>query len=824
MSILLKNRGQGMKIERYLTICVILLLTISSLTVLVQPVESESNTEEGSLAPHKEMTEPDDISDPREITEDLTVYEFTYRYDMNYDIPPENVVLNIEGKMEKVDYEPEYMISITRPDGVKFDRIIDDEITESQTAFEINLSFMQNKDVRERIFEWGQKSGNQDDIRPFQIDPIELIFSKENEDILTDPEMLKGEYKFKITMMGKGIDFQHGRKKTCLFIMSEEPSEARNLQGKYENGEVALDWDKPEDIGGSEIIQYNIYRATTMYDYVCIDTVSPNQTDYVDDFEGETILPQYKTGFDGDVLFYRVAAVNKDNKYYMQHINSDWSLSKIPAREFWRPLSTQEVIHVPLQYEGKKSDKSYKWVMDYSKFSEEDFEKKLDRKNIMDITGIKINELTGGDVFFYKVNYIGEEYGERKYEYQGGFYSKGKADMEIRSPDSPSRFNINIPKSWIKFSGNIWAKEISADGYEGLSITKQTIKSEGRIKSYVNGTYDFEFSNENMHWETSKNTDIKWDLALTLDYEGNNSWAVKRKKNTPVPPASYEFNYSGSLNAQVNINKDDNHDYSDKKIDKSIDKQFSESKQSKVLGVGHLYSEFTFRKFTPIIGASRVGYCLAFSQALDTFSHDEFTSEWSHFSPIRHPFSSNCQAYDFSKDKLYRHQCLDPMVIPGLGSLIGTELKRIEGIFHKNIVESLVKERIREEIKGNPALDELNSSELEEWREKREKELKVDVWGAMFTGNTYILDQQKGPLGNEYVERSISWIEPLGYFGSKPSDEGDMKSFEDDRKKFFENQIHGKDEGNGGLPGFEIGILMIGVFFVIIYRFKERKQ
>ena len=396
-------------------------MIVTSLTVLVHPIKSNSITKSNSLAPHEEMTEPDDIEDPREITEDLSVYKFTYNYEMDYDIPPTNVVLNIEGEMEKVDYKPEYIVTIIRPDGVKFDRIIDKEMNESRTPFKLSLNLMKNKDVRDNIFDWAQKSGNPDDIRPFQIDPIKLIFSKKNENILTDPETLKGEYKFKVTMMGKEIDFRYGKKETCFFIMSEEPSEVRNLEAKYESGKVNLKWDKPEDIGGSDIIQYNIYRATTMYDYVCIDTVSPNQTDYVEDFEGETILPRYKTGFDGDVLFYRVAAVNKDNKYYMQYINSDWSLSKIPAREFWRPLSTQEVIHVPLQYEGKKSDKSYKWVMDYSKFSEEDFEKKLDRKNIMDITGIKINELTGGDVFFYKVNYIDEENGERKYEYEGGF-------------------------------------------------------------------------------------------------------------------------------------------------------------------------------------------------------------------------------------------------------------------------------------------------------------------------------------------------------------------------------------------------------------------
>lgn len=800
-----------------LTTMIIFVLIVSGLSVLATKSDGTSNSSNDTIAQHVEMTQPTDTEEPRDITEDLTYYEFSYSYDMEYDVPPKEIILNVEGDKEKTDYDPEYSIAITRPDGEEINRVIESKIDKKATSFERTNYFGKNLDSRDKIYKWAKKVADPTDVQPSEIDPVKIIFSKKNEDILADPEPLTGEYKFKVMMTGKNIDFSYGLKETCLFIMSEESTEVRNLEGNYENEEVNLEWDKPKDVGGSEIIQYNIYRATTMYNYVCIDTVGPNKTEYVDDFGEKNVFSHYKGGFDGDVLFYRVAAVNKDNSYYIKHINNGWSLSEIPVQEGWRTLSLQEVVHIPLLYESKKSAKSYKWVMDYSEFTEEDFENRLDRDNqIMDITGVKINELTGGDVFFYDVNYLEDEGGKRKYEYEGGFYSKGKADIEIGSTTSPSSFEINVHKSWIRFSGNIWAKEISTEGYEGLSITKQTIKSEGRIKSSVNGTYDFEFYNEDMHWETSKKVDIEWDLDLTLDYLGNNSWTVNKQNNIPIAPASYEFNYSGSLNAQVDIESENNHDYSEKDVDKNIDKQFSESSLNNVLSVGGLYSEFTRREFTMIIGASRVGYTLTFSQTFDRFSMDQYSSEWAQFNPIVHPFRSNCQAYDFSIDKLYRHKCLDPMVIPGLGSLIGTEFKRSEATFQKVQVENLIKEILREEISHlEPGVNK------SAYRKYREDELKREIWGAIFTGNAYILDQQQGPLGNEYVARSVSSIEPLGYFGSKPADEGDMKSFEDDKEKFFENQMYGKDEKDGNIPGFTIGLLLISVLFVLICRYRN---
>lgn len=789
---------------------------MNSFSVIFQTSVGTETDENNSFAPHKEFIKPDNIAEPKVITEDITFYEFSYNYEMNYDVPPKNIVFHLEGEMDNVSYEPEFMLSIIRPDGVKFSRIVDESIIDSNTNFEKTLNLKEHKNLREEVFKWAQKSDSSEDKKPFQIDPVKILLSKENENILTDPEPLKGEYRFKIAMTGKNVDFEFDKEGTCLFIMSEEPSEVKNLEGTYENGKVSLTWDEPEDTGGSDIIQYNIYRATTMYNYDCIDTVDPNKTEYVDDFSGENTFSNYESGFKGDVLFYRIAAVNKDNSNYVRSLNSSWSLSEIPVQNQWKPLSVQEVVYIPIQNEKKSSDLSYKWVMDYSDFTEEDFENRLDRGNVKDMTGVKINELTGGDVFFYEVDYLNKEDGERKYEYNGGFYSKGEADIEIHSTSSPSRFKIDVKESWIKFSGNIWAKEISTDGYEGLSITKQTIESEGKIKSSVNGTYDFEFYGEDMHWETSKKTDIEWDLDLTLDYEGNNSWVIDQKKSEPVPPASYDFNYTGSLNAQVNINKDNNHDYSAKDVEKSIDRQFSKYKLAKVLGIGHLHSEFTSRKFTPIIGASRVGYCLAFSQALDTFSHDELTSEWGQFSPIRDPFNSNSQSYDFSKDELYSYQCLDPMVVPGLGSLIGTEFKRAESIHHKKQVEVLIKEKIRKKI--NMLDPDVNESA---WREMREEQLKNEIWGAIFTSNDYILDQQEGPLGKEMVQISLSKIEPLGYFTSQPADEDDMNSFDDDKEKFFDNQMSKDDSDGGVIPGFSVFALMMSLVFIIIY--KSRK-
>ncbi|MFW6141836.1 MAG: hypothetical protein ACOC53_04685 [Candidatus Saliniplasma sp.] len=51
-----------------------------------------------------------------------------------------------------------------------------------------------------------------------------------------------------VSYFGYTMTCKERKKRTlssCLFILSEEPSEVRNLEGEYKNGKVALNWDEP---------------------------------------------------------------------------------------------------------------------------------------------------------------------------------------------------------------------------------------------------------------------------------------------------------------------------------------------------------------------------------------------------------------------------------------------------------------------------------------------------------------------------------------------------------------------------------------------------
>lgn len=803
-----------MNIKKITVLFAISILIISGISFIAQ--NSHGTENENSFAPHLEKTSPDKTVD-RKIRDNMTLHKFTYNYDMNYSRAPENVVINIEGNMDEVDYQAGLLITIKRPDGDDLNRLVEMDL-EDNRPLDKSFDFAKNKEVRENVFNWANKSSKSGSIKPIDINPIRTIFSKNDEDIFSDPETLKGRYRINISILGKDVDLNFSKSGTCIFIMGKEPSQVRDLKGTYEDGKVKLDWDKPKSIGGSEILQYNIYMATTSFNYIPIGNVSGDKTDYIDDLDNKNNIGYHHSGFKGDILYYRVAAVNKDCKYYPKILNSDFDFEMIPLREDWIPLSIEEIVHIPID-KTKKSDMSYKWVMDYSDFGDGRFEERLHRPSIFEPTDIEVNEIEGGDVFFYDIDYIGKENGERKYEYQGGFYSKGKVDAEIQTNKSSSSFNIDVKKSWIDFSGEIWAKEISNEGYEGLTITKQTIESKGEISSDSEGSYDFDIDDEDKHWEASKEIEIEWNIDLTLDYNGNNSWIIDREKNEPSPNEGFNFSYKGSMSTDGDIELDDNHDYNNNDTKKSVDKKISG--RINTAYQESVYSYWTRRKFTPIIGASRVGYSMALDKMIGPLDYSELKKiDTRRFHPIRNSFLSNCQPYNFSMENLYGHQCLDPMILPGLGSLLGTELKKSETIYNNIHAKTLIRERLREEL-ARLDKSELNSSQIEKFIESEEKRLKKVLFGDVLTVSPVLLDQQIGPLGIEMLMDGMSYIEPMGYFGSNPLDDGDLKRFEENKEEFFDDQISDKDKDGQKTPGFSLAVLMVSILFVMIYRYKR---
>ncbi len=630
--------------------------------------------------------------------------------------------------------------------------------------------------------------------------PAKVLLGIPNRNILEEPDLLEGEYEVSVTIHGENIDVSE--KETNLKILGEPASPPRNLEGEYKDDEVRLEWDEPEEKGGSDIMQYDIYRATSLYNYEYIGNVTADQTEYVDELEGDSNQQDPR---EGDILYYRVVAINVDDYYY---------LTNEQKRNFHHRLeymSEEEIVHLSHE-ETEKSDTSYKWMMDYSNLSENYFE---DRVNM---DSVSINKMEGGEVFFYDVTKTGEENGEIVYEYEGGFVSQGEVDMDLEDgEDLTSELQIDVNEIWCDFSGKIWAEEFSSSGYEGLKITKQTIQSEGHVGANVDNSYDFNLNENQTHWESSKELDIEWTIDLSLDYKENNSWIMK-ERIASFAPFYGKIDYSGSIEAEAELRKESNQLDDEKKKEDNISKDIS----GDTFIHHHIYGGGDRITFSPIVGACNIGYYSALNHTT-LITYQEILPRGDSFTL---GFTTECQKDGFSTENLYKNQYMDPMALPGLGSVLGIELKK-PSLFDSDSLESWIQERIR---RMKQEMEEEPEEGWAKWTEQRRAELKERLLNDISLESPWRMHQTH-EIYRWQRYNSTAVVEPLGYFASEPLSEDEIESYNEDRDQFFEDQMAGEDsteeEDNGGglLPGYTSAVLLVSILLsVVIYSQKRNKK
>ncbi len=784
--------------------CVSALVVVLLLTSTFVPIVSgtdEDVAEKTSTAPYKEFNEPDDETLQKAFGEKYLL-TFNYTYNMDYEVVPENLVMVLNGTCTSYMY---YYINIDRPDDEVI-RLVDKEVNESDHIDEIH-SVRNSYHVRENVYEYmrstlrRQEEDWTDPGEMEMVNPTKVIFGELDEDVLVDPHPLKGEYEITITILGRDMEMNYGEKETKLALMSDRSvSEPRNLEGEYEDGKVELEWKEPEE-KEAEIRQYNIYRANTLHGYEYIGNVSGDQTEYVDELEE-------KSGFyhqrKGDILYYRVVAINENDHYYV--VNSP---NKRNFHIHYRQESTslEEIVYLSPE-KTEKSDMGYKWVMNYSSLSEEDFEDRVG------MDSVNINKMEGGDVFFYDINKVEEENGIKVYEYEGGFFSKGETDMVLEDGDVSSELNIVTNNSWFDFSGEIWAEETSGPGYEGLKILNQSIRSEGRVRASLNNTFDFPFKENETHWRVSKELDINWTVDLQLDYDNreNNGWIVSKENETLSRKFWSPVNLTGSIDSEGTLVQESNHLDEEKKTVGEISTEL----QEKNFRVGGLSAQGKQEAFSPIVGAGNIGYYLALDETLDKRMG---SLEGRVYTPLTSiAFSTNCQRDGFSTEKLYRDQYMDPMALPGMGSFLGTSLKRAN-LTNDHHLEIKVEQQVRAEMEE---LEFDCEEAMKEYKKSRGEELLQ----RCVLGNPWGIQQYNGIYGwNTLYGAHV--IEPLGYFASEPLSEDEINSYHEDREKFFEDQIKDEEpeEDHNRLVSIIILISLITILLVVtLYTMRKAEK
>ncbi len=718
---------------------------------------------------------------------------------MDYEVVPEDLVILLYGTCSSYQH---YSITIDRPDDQEI-TLVNLDVDRTQQIDETH-SIRRSGRSRENIYNEmrsilrRQEEDWTDPGEGGMVNPTKVIFGEVNEDVLEDPDPLKGEYEITIEILGEDMEMDYGEKETKLALLSEHSvSEPRNLGCEYEEGKVELEWDEPEEKEGG-IRKYNIYRATTLDRYEYIGNVSEDRTEYVDELERRS---GFYHGREGDILYYRVVAINEDDHYYMVNSRHKRNYHIHYRRE---STSLEEVIHLSPE-ETEKSDMAYKWVLDYSSLSEEDFEDRVG------MDSVEIKKMEGGDVFFYDINKVEEENGMKVYEYEGGFFSKGEVDMILEDGDVSSELNIEMKNSWCGFSGEIWAEETSGPGYEGLKIVEQSIHSEGRIRASLNNTFDFTYGGNGTHWQVSRDLDIGWTLDLHLHYEENQSWVLSKENTSPISGLGRISDYSGSIEANGTLRQDSDRIDEVRYKEKDVSKEISGESQ-------YLYglsAQGGRGAFSPLVGAGNIGYFLALDEGLN---ESLGSIERGRNDPFVIGFSTNCQRDEFSTEKLYRYQYMDPMALPGMGSFLGTGLKRAD-LANSRHLEVMVTQIIRSKM---AEMEEEPEEGWEQWRENVTEEIHRTIvlenpWGIQQYNGIYRWDH--------YVYGGLV-IEPLGYFASEPLSEDEIDSYHEDREKFFEDQIATEDveEYDREILLIFISLLAVILFGVLIHTINKAKE
>ncbi len=302
-------------------------------------------------------------------------------------------------------------------------------------------------------------------------------------------------------------------------------------------------------------------------------------------------------------------------------------------------------------------------------------------------------------------------------------------------------------------------------------------------------------------------------LILQLDYKGNNSWVIDKDEPTMSIPNNAEFDYSGDIDANVSLDFQDNKGYYTRDVEEDIHQELSSGHWV----FGSPTAQAQLRTFSPMVGSANLGFYITLDETLPMNG-----SGWK-YPLLTAPFLTNCQRDGFSMDKLYTCQYLDPLVLPGLGTLLGVGLKRANVTDQEEEVEVNVNAEI------NAALQTIkfdSKEDREQWIKENEPRIRKETWGDLLTRNTWTMDQQTGPSGEEAILQGAVAFEPLGYFASKPLKKEEIESYNQNREQFFENELEeAAQEEKEESPRFAMAftaIIAILILCLVVLGYRER--
>lgn len=744
-----------------------------------EEVLTAKSSVDDDIPPHKEFHIPTQ-KEVNKISEDLTYITLTYNYSMMYDIPPRNVILKLNGSYDRAS-TPRLTYKIIRPDG-KDIKLLDRNL--GNENLDLNINTAGSTSCRDSIYQFGRNFETDSPTNKMEIDPVKVMFGKSNDNILSNPDVLKGDYKLKVMMFADNLNMNYGDEKTELEIISLPPKSVKDFSAVYEDDKVKLEWKAPEDIGGSDIIEYRIYRADSNRMYRCIGNVSGKTNSFYDD--GKNTSEPYEEIEKNQVYFYKVIPINSDTF----HIGG-----KSLESEIYYPFerSHTEPVLVLTSSKDKKKDSTgaYMWKMDYSFLNEEYIEGKMDGVDV------QVNDISGKGLCMYKIKSQGTEDGLKKYSYKGGYYSKGNADIEMNlDKDTSFEIEANVKKSSIEFSGDLWVND-SIKGLEknntGFGIRKQTLQSSGDIDM----NYTLNYSSKYKEQSTSVDLKMDWNMNLSMDYDEPRFWFSPNSYDLLATSIS-DCNYTGNITGNIDLDMEMNGWYSNES--KHKDRNLSRDIDSSMECFGGTSSVGYRRVYSPILGNAKVGFNKILGDTVGIGYGNGVYGDigYSEKEDFWYAMTTNdIQVRDKEKG-LYSQQYLDPTAMPGLLSILECSFVKANTIENKELIESQISENVRAELESLP--DNVNSSA---YRKERIKELRKMFYSEFITEPFWeIRDQQAGVDGTEPKTTLIPVTDVVGFVGSESVDKGEVDRFLKNKQGYKESSIDNDEDSSVKMTEF----------------------
>ncbi len=230
---------------------------------------------------------------------------------------------------------------------------------------------------------------------------------------------------------------------------------------------------------------------------------------------------------------------------------------------------------------------SYKWTYDYE--GHEDDIRSSFESGSTDMN-YSIDELSGGFVAMFTIEYRGKDAGYHKFDYEGGYYAEAVIDISIEASSSTSTYGsgssdtrMEMKKLEVDFSGSLWVEKQDYQTHTGTStayaVVKQTIESKGEIK--IEADVDMEMDSGETTMDLESVTDLNWNLAMDeINYDPGLPWVPPSTEGMSSLPSdvTVQADYTGSVEGHAKMETTgSSQGWGNMSLDSSIDEDVSET-------------------------------------------------------------------------------------------------------------------------------------------------------------------------------------------------------------------------------------------------------